>query len=146
MIRPATPEDLPRLLEIWRAAVSATHHFLSPAEIEALAGDVARWLAQPREILLSEAEGGPIGFIGMDERLVEALFVDPAAHGRGHGRALLQAVAGRGRLALDVNEANPQAIGFYRRMGFEETGRSPVDAAGRPYPVLHLRGPAELPI
>ena len=38
-----------------------------------------------------------------------------------------------------VNEQNPQAIGFYLRMGFEMVGRSAVDSLGKPYPLLHMR-------
>ena len=144
MIRAAHPDDLPRLLTIWREAVTATHHFLTAAEIERLTGEVEAWLAMPHDLLVAVADGEPAGFIAMEDRLVEALFVHPAHHGRGLGRALLAAVADRGRLVLDVNEANPAAIGFYERLGFERTGRSDVDAGGRPYPVLHMRGPARI--
>ncbi len=71
---------------------------------------------------------------------VEMLFVDPALHGRGIGRALLDAV-GRGLpvVELDVNEQNPGALAFYRALGFEVTGRSETDDQGRPFPLLHLR-------
>jgi putative acetyltransferase len=41
-------------------------------------------------------------------------------------------------LRVDVNEGNPGALAFYRRLGFTQTGRSPLDGAGRPYPLLHL--------
>ena len=40
---------------------------------------------------------------------------------------------------LDVNEQNPGAVEFYRRRGFEQVGRSPVDSDGRPFPLLHFR-------
>ena len=40
---------------------------------------------------------------------------------------------------LDVNEQNPLAAGFYERAGFVVVGRSPVDGAGRPFPLLHMR-------
>ena len=32
----------------------------------------------------------------------------------------------------------PGALKFYQACGFEVIGRSPVDSAGRPYPLLHL--------
>ena len=38
-----------------------------------------------------------------------------------------------------MNEQNPRALGFYRRMGFEVVGRSELDELGNPYPLLHLR-------
>jgi putative acetyltransferase len=40
---------------------------------------------------------------------------------------------------LDVNEQNPQALGFYFKQGFEVIGRSEVDGMGQPYPLLHMR-------
>jgi putative acetyltransferase len=40
---------------------------------------------------------------------------------------------------VDVNEQNDQAVGFYRRMGFEVAGRSAVDGLGQPFPLLHMR-------
>jgi putative acetyltransferase len=38
-----------------------------------------------------------------------------------------------------VNEQNRSALAFYEHLGFERTGRSPVDGQGRPYPLIHLR-------
>lgn len=141
MIRPAIPSDHGRLLQIWRDSVTATHDFLGEVEIDGLEVDVRQWLATGPDILVSGDESGLWGFIGMDGAAVDALFVDPQAHRQGHGRALLAAVADRAPLRLDVNEANPAAVAFYERMGFARTGRSPQDSAGRPYPVLHMRGP-----
>jgi putative acetyltransferase len=70
---------------------------------------------------------------------MEALFVDPAVHGRGLGKALVQhGLALQADMTVDVNEQNKQAVGFYQRMGFVVTGRSPLDEQGRPYPLLHL--------
>jgi putative acetyltransferase len=39
---------------------------------------------------------------------------------------------------VDVNEQNEQALGFYRHLGFEVVGRSPLDGQGKPYPLLHM--------
>ena len=44
-----------------------------------------------------------------------------------------------GATTLDVNEQNPQAIGFYEHEGFVVEGRSATDDAGRPFPLLHMR-------
>jgi len=40
---------------------------------------------------------------------------------------------------LDVNEQNPQALGFYLHEGFEVIGRSETDGLGQPYPLLHMK-------
>jgi len=45
---------------------------------------------------------------------------------------------GRPRLRTTVNEQNRLAVGFYERMGFRVSGRSPDDGSGRPYPLLHM--------
>jgi putative acetyltransferase len=44
-----------------------------------------------------------------------------------------------GALAVDVNEQNEAALGFYEALGFSVVGRSPTDEAGRPFPVLHMK-------
>ncbi len=76
----------------------------------------------------------------IDGTHMEALFIDPDVRGTGIGRRLLQyGLALHGQLSTDVNMQNSQAVGFYQRMGFVETGRSEVDSQGRPYPLIHLR-------
>ena len=50
----------------------------------------------------------------------------------------LQLLTLKGPLRVDVNEQNPEALGFYLANGFEVTGRSPLDGQGRPFPLLHL--------
>ena len=39
---------------------------------------------------------------------------------------------------VDVNEQNPDAIGFYENLGFSVVGRSPLDGQGNPFPLFHL--------
>ena len=46
---------------------------------------------------------------------------------------------GAGALAVDVNEQNEAALGFYKALGFSVVARSPTDAAGRPFLILHMR-------
>ena len=40
---------------------------------------------------------------------------------------------------LTVNEQNPQAVGFYERMGFKVYKRSDTDEQGCPYPILYMK-------
>lgn len=135
-VRAAGVEDRPRLLAIWCAAVDATHHFLTPEDRAAIEVLVATEYLPAAELLVAEREGAIVGFAGASGRHVDALFVDPQAHGRGVGRALMAAA---GAESVDVNEQNPGAIAFYRALGFAVAGRSEQDDGGRPYPILHLR-------
>lgn len=141
LIRQATNADHPLLLDLWLRSVRATHHFLQPSDIDAL-------LPQLRDIYLPAVElwvavddlDLPTGFIGLNENHVEMLFIDPDLRGQGIGRALLDhARHSRSGLSVDVNEQNPEAVGFYLHYGFVQTGRSPLDGEGRPFPLLHMR-------
>lgn len=142
LIEPAQANDHARLTEIWEAAVRASHHFLSEADIQLFRPLVqtgylpaAPWLAVARD-----AQGQALGFVGVEGDKVEMLFVDPGSHGQGIGRALLQhAMAERDARRVDVNEQNPGAVAFYARMGFVVEGRSERDGLGKPFPLLHLR-------
>lgn len=81
----------------------------------------------------------PLGFISLLGHFVGALFVDPAAQGRGIGsRLIAQARALRGDLVLEVYTANPRALHFYAAQGFRETARKPVDAGGLPFETARL--------
>lgn len=140
IIRPARPGDWPELAALWRRSVEATHDFLDPADLEAIAAAMLPvYLPAMRQCRLLERDGRVAGFWAGDRLRVEMLFVDPAFFGQGVGRALLlDACAGKPRVELDVNERNPRARAFYARQGFRVCGRSPVDNDGRPYPLLHL--------
>lgn len=85
------------------------------------------------------ADGRITGFIGVDGRQVEMLFIEPDLFGQGIGTSLLDHVREQhARLTVDVNEQNPQAHRFYLRYGFKEIGRSATDSAGRPFPLVHM--------
>ena len=63
----------------------------------------------------------------------------PGRGGKGFGRQLVNYVTRHcGVRRVDVNEQNPQAAGFYERMGFRTAGRDAADPSGRPYPILHM--------
>ena len=103
------PDDFEELAEVWEASVRATHDFLSEADIREL-----------RSLL-------PVRYLPAVE--LRCL--------RDAGRIV--AFARQGADSVDVNEQNPQAVGFYLRMGFAVVGRSETDDADRPFPILHLR-------
>jgi len=142
-IRRVEASDRRALLELWERSVRATHGFLTETDINTYRPLVADILAAERIELwtLVDGETTPIGFLGVSEHVIEALFVDPDHLGAGWGRRLVahaQALQ-PGDLAVDVNEQNIAARRFYDALGFTVVGRSEHDDAGRPHPVLHLR-------
>lgn len=144
-LRPSSGRDVGRILDIWRRAVDATHDFLLPEDRAAIEREVAAFFPEVNFVLAVDASDTPQGFMFLQDGHLEALFVDPDQRGKGIGKALVQAaLADHPALTTDVNEQNRDAAGFYRRMGFEATGRSPLDGQGRPYPLIHLRYRARL--
>ena len=133
--------DVPRLVEVWEASVRATHDFLSEADIVGYRPVVRDQLFGSMELFCVRDEDGVLtAFSGVKGAKLEALFVHPAWRGAGIGRRLVRhAVDQRGVTIVDVNEQNPQAVGSYRRLGFEVEGRSELDEQGNPFPLLHMR-------
>jgi putative acetyltransferase len=139
-IRRSSSADLEALFQVWLAAVRATHDFLTEADVAFYSLQVLHeYLPSTSFWVVVDDLDRPIAFLGATENKIDALFVTPAHHGRGVGRALIaHAFAPTAAVRVDVNEANLGAQVFYRRLGFREVGRSALDDAGRPLPLIHL--------
>ncbi|WP_410751869.1 acetyltransferase [Citrobacter sp. U14242] len=138
-IRRSRRDEGEKLVSIWCRSVDATHHFLSPdyrTELEEL---VRSFLPEaPLWVAVTEKDE-PVAFMLLTEQHIDALFVDPDMRGSGVGKLLIEhALSLASTLTTDVNEQNDQAVGFYKKMGFNVTGRSEVDDLGQPYPLLNL--------
>ena len=129
------------LLTIWESSVRATHLFLSDSEIENIKQYVPQALQNISHLLIAKNEdGAAVAFAGVDGHKLEMLFVSAENRGKGVSSQLLQyAVDTYGVNELAVNEQNPQAIGFYKHMGFQTYKRSETDEQGNPYPILYMR-------
>ena len=135
-----TGELIEALAAVWEASVRATHAFLTEEDVVALRPEARAGIAGVDVLEVARVDGEPCGFSGVQDGKLEMLFVAPEARGRGVGKALLaRAIGLHGATELDVNEQNPQAVGFYEHEGFAVVGRSAVDDAGRPFPLLHMR-------
>lgn len=67
------------------------------------------------------------------------LFVHAGNRGSEAGRLLSEfAIQVLHAYVVDVNEQNDQAIGFYRKLGFRQIGRSLFDSDRRRFPILHI--------
>ena len=133
--------DYARLAQIWEDSVRATHDFLPDSYIDMLKNLVlTRYLDAVMLICTKDVRQHITGFAGVSAGKVEMLFIDPHYRGQGLGQQLLQyAVTSMNADELDVNEQNPQALGFYFKQGFEVIGRTEHDGLGQPYPLLHMR-------
>jgi len=133
--------DYPELPQVWEDSVRATHDFLPDAYILLLREHVLhRYLDAVMLICCKDSQQRIQGFAGVANGRVDMLFVAPSCRGKGIGKRLLHyAIDELNAERLDVNEQNPQALGFYLHEGFEVVGRSQTDGLGQPYPLLHLR-------
>lgn len=140
-IESAFPSQFDRLVAIWESSVRATHHFLQESDIAALRPLLLNAYLPNLNVVIARDENGVIhGFLGVDENRIEMLFVDDASRGKGVGKYLLTyAIEHFGANEVDVNEQNPQGVGFYRHRGFEQVGRSELDGQGNAFPLLHMR-------
>jgi len=132
-IRPATPDDAALIVRLIRdlAVYEKLEH-----EAKATPDDIRRDLFGPSPRVfcdIAEADGAPVGFAlwfytystfqGRHGIWLEDLFVDPAARGKGAGKALLRHLAQRcvrenlGRLEWWVLDWNTPSIEFYRSQG-----------------------------
>lgn len=140
-IYPAQESDFEAITTVWEASVRATHHFLQDADIRALRPLVReQYLPMVELRVYRDEQQNIVGFLGVADNRLEMLFVAPQVFGLGIGKQLLRfAIEQMNVTELDVNEQNPQALGFYQHQGFVITGRSPLDGQGNPFPLLHLR-------
>lgn len=139
-IRKALPDEFPELVVLWEASVRATHDFITDADIAFFKPKILNDYFPALGVYVFENNEGVItGYSGIGENRIEMLFVHPDARGQGVGKSLLDAAVNSGADELDVNEQNPQAVGFYLHMGFEVVSRSPLDSMGKPFPILHMR-------
>jgi len=142
-VRAGTEQDFARLRVI---AVDAKAHWgyeRRQVEAWALGGDFEPESLRAREVYVAEVDGEPVGWASLIPRgevgWLEDLWIDPPWIGRGVGRLLFEHVAGRAR-ELGARrlewEAEPNARGFYERMGATYVRDSDVTEWGRILDVL----------
>ena len=118
-----------------------THLFLSVDEINSIKQYVPQAIKDVSILVIAENKNGnPVGFMGVDDKRLEMLFVLDKYRGQGIGKQLLQyGIENYSINELTVNEQNPRAKGFYEHMGFEVYKRTELDEQGNPYPLLYMK-------
>lgn len=137
-LRPAGNDELPALMEMLR-------RFYAEDRIPLDAPRVRRGLDQLLAdaslgvVLFAEAQGVRVGYLvlgwcfSIEQRgrhvLLDELYLEPAARGRGLGSAMLAAACdwardhGASVVRLEVNRHNPRAKALYLRHGFRDEDR-----------------------
>ncbi|HEY5694383.1 MAG TPA: GNAT family N-acetyltransferase [Gaiellaceae bacterium] len=126
MIRPATPDDLPLVRELWTAFNTEIPD--EPWREDDLAEDLD-WLEQAVEeeiVLLADGDGLAVARRrGEKLGFLEVVYVRPKARGKGLAAELVHEVASRLReagaemLELEVLASNAEARAIYERWGFK---------------------------
>ena len=143
-VRASRPDEGERIVSIWRAAVAATHEFLSPEDRKEIDVEAQAYLLSAGLWVAVDPQDRPVAFMGLGVERLDSLFVHPQYRGKGVGRTLVSCAAIlHPALDTEVNAQNEQALGFYRHLGFVEIGYSPLDGQGRAYPLIRMRLLAE---
>lgn len=138
------PERIDTLIDalatLWETSVRATHHFLTEDDIQKLTLFVKTGLSGIETLVVTSENHKPIAFMGVEAGKIEMLFVSPDYFGKGVGRLLAELAISQYEVQyVDVNEQNPQAIGFYEHIGFEVFERTEFDEQGNPFPILKMK-------
>lgn len=134
-----TPELVAGLLGIWEASVRASHHFLTEEDIRSLCPQAEEAVRQIGTLWVAYEDNACVGFMGIQARKIEMLFLHPAFFRKGIGKVLIKkAIAEQDVQYVDVNEQNPSAVKFYGRMGFRTFRRDSTDDQGNPFPILRM--------
>ncbi|PAP75608.1 GNAT family N-acetyltransferase [Rubrivirga marina] len=146
-IRPARPAEADRLTEI---ALAAKRHWGYPETWMDAWRDALAFTPDGVEAHLvhvaTEADDVPVACVALsvdgDAVELEHLWVEPAAMGRGLGRALFEHAV---RVARDAGgtalfiDSDPFAEPFYQRMGAERVGWTRADVLGERRELPRLR-------
>ena len=143
-LRRASPADTGAL----RSLMATSNGYDRPEARAMIVAFAGTWSVPdgPNEVWLSEEAGAFVGFFaliphGSDQEL-DLFFTANDTQGNGVGRRLFEAMAARARAlgaSSVVISSNPEAAGFYRRMGAVDVGATPPgDGIGWERPKLKL--------
>jgi len=129
MIRAATPDDAPAVAAIWNVAIRDTLITFNP--VEKTDAEVAALITQ--DCLVWEEAGDVMGFArffpfrggeGYRFTVEQTIMLHPGGHGRGGGRALMDAICaaakakGMHTMFAGCSAENPEAVKFHAACGF----------------------------
>lgn len=120
MIRPYQAADCDAILRVWSLATAVANPFLDKDFLQQEYQNIPALYLPMAETWVWQEKQSLVGFMSLLGNEVGALFVDPAYHRQGIGRALINhAQQLRGALEVEVFEQNLQGRKFYAQMGFK---------------------------
>lgn len=144
-IRQADPDEAPRLTEI---AFAAKRHWGYDESLIELWSDeltMSEHFIAAHDVYCATRQGTILGFYALtrdgDVFELEHMWVEPALIGTGVGAELFehaaQTVTSQGGTVMRIG-SDPNAEGFYERMGARRIGNVPSRPEGRTLPLLEL--------
>lgn len=128
------------LFNVWKKSVEATHNFLNEKDIESISKFVPEALRGITTLLVMEVENKKVGFMGIANQKIEMLFLEPESIGKGFGKKLVRYAKEKFSVTeVSVNEQNPKALEFYKKMGFVVYNRNEFDEMGNNFPILDMK-------
>ena len=129
-----------QLIAVWEKSVLETHDFLKKSDFLEIKEVMKSTDFNALTVFNLKCKNNIIGFIGINNRKIEMLFLSPDFIGKGFGKKLVNFVVKKFNVnEVDVNEQNNEAISFYEKLGFETYARTETDAQGKNYPILKMR-------
>ena len=126
------------LTNLWERSVKTSHHFLNLKEIEKIKQYVPNELRKVAKLFVAfEKKDVLVAFIGINDNMIQMLFVDDKYVGKGIGSKLVDYVINKYNIKyVEVNEGNLIAHKFYLYKGFKDIKRKEYDEYNDPYPII----------
>lgn len=137
---PYKEEHREQMIFLWERSVRATHHFVNSDEVDRLKELVKQIDFNSFLVYCLVSENKVIGFLGVENSVIESLFLDPDYIGQKLGTRLMDFAINELKAdKVNVNEQNSDAIKFYTKFGFVTYERTEKDDYGNDYPILKMK-------
>ncbi len=139
-IKPYEEKYREQIISVWEKSVRATHHFVSPSDIDYYKQIVKQIDFSSFSVYCLTHDNTVLGFVGVADNKIEMLFLDPDFIGQGLGKKLMKfALEVLKADKVDVNEQNTNAVNFYSKFGFIPYEKLEKDSEGKDYPILKMK-------